>query len=253
MREATLFDQKPTEVVMSTDLVVRHDVTPIEILQSAVDQGRDASQLEKLMDLQERWERNQAEKEFATAMHACQQDMPKVLRNAENAQTHSTYATLERVQESARPVYSKHGFSLSYGEADCPVASFKRTVCDVRHVGGACHRYHLDLPMDGVGPKGNAIGGMNAVQGCISTTSYGQRRLLCMIFNITLSGEDDDGQGAACIDPDQIAIINEWLETTSTDLDAFLKWVKAKSLNKMPAAKFDEAIAFFKRKQGQNR
>lgn len=247
----TLFDQGK-EIPMSTGALIEHKApTPIDILQTAVSNGVDAGQLEKLMDMQERWERNQAEKQFNEAMHACQQEMPRVLKTSENQQTGSMYANLERVQESARPVYTKHGFSLCYGEADCPVPSFKRTVCDVRHVGGHCVRYHLDLPLDGIGPKGNPIGGMNAVQGCISTTSYGQRRLLCMIFNITLSGEDDDGQTVACIDPDQIAIVNEWLETTGTDLKAFLKWVKAPSLDKMPATKFDEAIAFFKRKQGR--
>lgn len=249
----TLFDKPQSEVPVSTELVEHRDVTPIQILQTAVERGLDASQLEKLMDLQERWERNQAEKLFNAAMHACQEEMPRVIRNSENQQTGSSYANLEGVQNISRPVYAKHGFSLCYGEADCPVASFKRTICDVRHVGGHCVRFHLDLPIDGVGAKGNAIGAMNPVQACISTTSYGQRRLLCMIFNITLAGEDDDGQGAQCINDEQIATLNEWMETTSTQLPAFLKWGKAKSLDKFKASKFDEAIAFFQRRLAQQR
>src|SRR5690606_14215783 len=91
----------------------------------------------------------------------------------------------------------------NYGEDDCPIQTWKRTICDVRHIGGACHRYHLDLPTDGIGPKGNPIGGMNVVQGSISTTSYAQRRLLCMIFNITIADNDDDGQGAVKVTEEQ--------------------------------------------------
>jgi hypothetical protein len=55
-------------------------------------------------------------------------------------------------------------------------------------------RYHLDLPIDGVGAKGNAIGAMNPVQGCISTGTYGQRVLTCRAFNITVADTDMDGQ-----------------------------------------------------------
>lgn len=248
--ESLFHNQEPA---MSTELVEHRDPTPMMLLQQAVDAGLNPDHLEKLMLLQERYERNQAEKAFNAAMHDCQQEMPKVVRNAENLQTKSMYADLEAVQNVARPVYTAHGFSLSYGEGDCPVPSFKRTVCDVRHVGGHCVRYHLDLPIDGVGPKGNPIGGMNAVQGCISTTSYGQRRLLCMIFNITLAGEDDDGQGVATIDDKQVVVLNEWMEVTNTSLDGFLKWAGCKTLNKFPQRKFPEAIMFFERRQQQQK
>lgn len=224
--------------------------TPLSIIGQAVERGADVATLEKLMDLQERYEANQGRKLYAEAMHACQQQMPSIVRDKQNTHTKTSYATLEQVQRAARPVYSANGFSLSYGEADCPVSTMKRTVCDVRHTGGHCERYHIDLPIDGIGAAGRATS-MNAVQGAISTTSYGQRRLLCMIFNITLSDEDDDGEGSAVITADQVHIIEEWLASTSTNLDGFLKWAGATSLAKFPAEKYADAIAFFKRKEGK--
>jgi hypothetical protein len=243
------------EQPMSTALVQHVDPTPMILLQQAIESGLNPDHLEKLMQLQERYERNQAEKQFASAMHECQQDMPKVVRNAQNKQTGSWYADLESVQAAARPTYTKHGFSLSYGEADCPVASFKRTVCDVRHVGGHSVRYHLDLPIDGVGAKGNAIGAMNPVQGCISTTSYGQRRLLCMIFNITLAGEDDDGQIAAKIGEEQIATLKEWMGLIGADEGRILKWRNVETWADLPAADFSIMLSSFKttaKKNGLN-
>lgn len=225
-------------------------VTPLSLLQTAVDRGLDADQLDKLLTLQERWESGQAEKAFNVAMRACQDQMPPVVRNCQNKQTGSTYADLEAVQKIARPVYSRHGFAPSFGEADCPIQGFKRTICDLRHDGGHTAHYHLDLPIDGVGAKGNPIGNMNAVQGCISTTNYGQRRLLSMIFNITIVGEDDDGQSFATITDEQAATIREWLVATATEEKRFLAWANVKAIKDMPASKFPDAITMFRRKGG---
>lgn len=180
----------------NTAIQRQHD-TPMTMIDRAIELKADPAQVEKWMELQERYEKREAEKAYASAMHECQQAMPAIHKGDKNTQTNSTYTKLEDVQKHARPVYAAHGFSLSFGEAPCETEGFKRTICDVVHVQGHTKRYHLDLPIDGIGPKGNAIGGMNRVQGCISTTSYGQRRLLCMIFNITLTDEDDDGRGAS--------------------------------------------------------
>ena len=172
------------------------DNSPLALIDRAHKSGANPDQLEKWMELSERWENREAEKSYARAMHACQQAMPPIHKGASNNHTRSSYATLEDVQRSARPVYSAHGFSLSFGEEPCPTDGLKRTVCDVIHTDGHMKRYHLDLPIDGQGSQGGKSS-MNQVQGCISTTTYGQRRLICMVFNITLTDEDDDGQGAS--------------------------------------------------------
>ncbi len=231
------------------ELATRPD-TPLSILSMAVSKGCDPDALDKLLALQERWEANQARKLFAEAMHECQSEMPRIVRDKENTQTRSRYGSLERVQEKSQPIYSKHGFSLSYGEVDCTRDGWKRTVCDVRHVGGHCERYHLDLPLDGIGAKGNAIGSMNPIQAAISTMSYGQRKLLCLIFNITLTNEDDDGQAMSVVSEEQIAILKDWIFKTRSNLAAFLKWADVDALEKFPASKFNDAMAFFHRKAG---
>ena len=43
-------------------------VTPMAMLQVAVEKGASVEQLERLMALQERWEANEAKKEFVAAM-----------------------------------------------------------------------------------------------------------------------------------------------------------------------------------------
>lgn len=56
-------------------------ITPMDMLKVAVDRGADLEQLEKLMDLQERWEKNQAKKAFVEALSAFKADPPTVIKS----------------------------------------------------------------------------------------------------------------------------------------------------------------------------
>lgn len=185
--EPTLLTPEPPDTLPATSL------TPMDLLQQAVASDANIDNLERLMALQERWEDKQAERAYAEAMHACQMEMPTVVKDGRNAKTGSGYALKETVQRTVKPCYSKHGFSISFGEEPCPTAGFKRTIADVTHAAGHTRRYYLDLPIDGIGPQGNPIGGMNAVQGGVSTLSYGHRVLMAMVFNITIADTDLDG------------------------------------------------------------
>lgn len=161
------------------------------IERAAKDPTIDITKMERLLAMQERIVARHAEEEFNAAMSAAQQEMPRVKRDAKNPQTQSKYARLETLNETAIPIYTKHGFSLSFGTADCPVADNLRITCVVSHRGGHSRNYQLDLPNDCLGPKG--LPSKTKVHGAGSTFSYGRRYLTLLIFNITLSDEDDDG------------------------------------------------------------
>jgi len=216
--------------------------TPMDLMSKAIQVGANADQLEKWMDLQERWEKSQGEKAYAASMHSCQTNMPKVIRDGWNPQTRSKYAKIEDIQKACRETYAANGFSLSFGESDCPLEKHKRTICDVLHVGGLCRQYHLDLPVDGIGAKGNPIGNMNPVQGCVSTTSYGQRRLTCMIFNITVVDEDNDGAGTDLLMSEQhwIELSDMASQLTNERRDKCLKWLGVAAFNEVPERRFHE-------------
>jgi hypothetical protein len=108
------------------------------------------------MDLQERWEANQAKKAFDEAMQQAQAEMRPVLMNASNEQTKSRYATYEILDNAIRPIYTKHGFSLSFNSGDCPIADHVRIVCEVS-CGGHRIYPHIDMPADGKGAKGGDV------------------------------------------------------------------------------------------------
>lgn len=182
-----------SHVAPDTRLIEQPATNPLMLLQQAVDRGMSPEQLKALVDLHEQWRAARAREAFNAAMTAVQIQMPCAVRDAENKQTNSRYIRLETLSTLAKPIYTAHGFALSFSEADSPQPGWKRIVCHITHIQGHGEQRFIDLPVDGIGPKGNPIGGMNAVQGAISTGSYGQRVLTCRIFNITVADTDLDG------------------------------------------------------------
>lgn len=170
------------------------EMNPLMLLERAVDRGMEPAQLKALVDLHEQWRAARAKEAFAAAMNAVQAQMPTVVRDATNSKTESRYVRLETLTHQVKPIYTAHGFALSFSEAECPREGWKRIVCHITHTAGHTEQRFMDLPVDGIGPKGNPIGGMNAVQGAISTGSYGQRVLTCRVFNITVANTDLDGE-----------------------------------------------------------
>ena len=163
--------------------------TPVSLLQQALAQGVDTDTLTKFMDLQERYEANEARKAYADAMSKCQKALPKVIAGAENTHTESSYAKLEHINAAITPVYSKNGFSISFGE-DPIDGDMIRITATVLHKLGHKEKFVYDLPLDLNSMSGKA--NKTAIHAKGSTTTYGRRYLTMMIFNLTV-GDDTDG------------------------------------------------------------
>src|SRR6185437_6864901 len=65
----------------STEVMPIPEVTPMQMLAIAVQQGADMAKLEKLMELQDRWENNQARKAYVAAMSAFKANPPTIVKN----------------------------------------------------------------------------------------------------------------------------------------------------------------------------
>lgn len=221
------------------------------ISRAASDPNIDVAKVEKLLDMYERISVKNAEVQFNTAMKAAQEEMPKILRNKENQQTNSRYADLERLNEDAVPVYTKHGFSLSFGTADCPLAQHVRITCLVSHIAGHSRPYQVDVPMDMVGIKGNA--NKTATHGFGSTISYGRRYLTLLVFNITLTNEDNDGNhGTETVSEEQLANLVALITEVKADRKKFLAYLKVASLEEIPAASYSTVVGLLEAKRARS-
>jgi hypothetical protein len=180
----------------------------------ARDPNASVENIERLMALWERSEARKAEALFNTAMSEAQAEMRPVAADATNPQTRSRYASYSALDHALRPIYTKHGFGVSFpGTADSPIPEHVRVLCKVTHKGGHVERYHLDMPADGKGAKGGDV--MTKTHATGSALSYGQRYLLKGIFNVAVGEDDDDGNRAAKPAPEEKAPdgYEPWLAT----------------------------------------
>jgi len=179
--------------------VEKPEIVPIpngsvdDLISKAIAGKADLAQLEKLLALKERFEANEAKKVFASSFAIVQANIASVAKTKSNPQTHSKYAGLDGIIESAKPIYTKEGFSIIFYEGQSTAEGCIRICSDVLHTAGHKETYYYDVPLDGVGIKGNA--NMTKIHGKASSTSYGRRYLMCMIWNIP-TGDDDDGNAA---------------------------------------------------------
>lgn len=162
------------------------------IERAARDPAFDVAKLEALLRMQREVVQEQAKREFSAAMALAQSEMLPVVRDAANDHTRSRYARLETIDQQMRPIYTKNGFSVRYGSGTQPRDGWIRITCTVAHQAGYSEEHHLDAPLDFAGAQGRA--NKPAIQAVGSSITYLRRYLLCMVFNVVLADEDDDGE-----------------------------------------------------------
>jgi hypothetical protein len=152
----------------------------------------DVGKLQALLEMQRSVMHEQAKRAFNSAMAEAQSEMEPVLRDATNSHIGNKYAKLETIDAQMRPVYTHHGFSVRYGSAPPPHEGWIRITCTVAHRDGYYEEHYLDSQLDVSGSGGRT--NKTPVQGVGSSVTYLRRYLLCMVFNIVLANEDDDGE-----------------------------------------------------------
>lgn len=237
-----------------SELIVRQDQTPSLlniIAQTAADPNSDVSKLRALIDMQREVIAEQARVAFERAMVDAQTEMPMVVRDAINDHTRTRYARLETIDERIRPVYTRHGFSLSFDGTTQADRSIEVT-CIVSHREGHTRSYKLAGELDGVGAQGKA--NKTGIQAIGSTVSYLRRYLTCMIFNIVLGNEDRDGTAAERMPQGNISVIQKdeltaLMQETSADAAKFLAFMQVPCLDELPASKFVQARGMLLKKK----
>ena len=163
------------------------------IAEAARDPSVDIEKMERLWAMHESLKKRADEEAFNAAMNKAQSEMGRVAADAANPQTRSVYATYGRLDKAVRPIYTRHGFSISFNEGDGAPDGFARILAYVSHSAGHTRTYKLDMPADGKGAKGGDV--MTKTHATGAAHSYGRRYLLKDIFNIAIGEEDTDGNG----------------------------------------------------------
>lgn len=208
-------------------------LTPMSMLDRAIASGAGIEVLEKLMGLQERWEKNESRKAFDEAVANAKAELKPVARTA-TGHNSKKYADFAAIASAVDPIITKHGLSYRFRSDQGDRIS---VTCILSHRAGHSETTTLSGPPDASGSK-------NAIQAIGSTLTYLQRYSLVQMLGLA-AAEDDDGKAGAAgprIAPAQVEEINELLTAKRADVAAFLKWAKVEKIEDMPAAHYDAAL-----------
>ena len=248
---------KELEVVNENKAIATGGIDVNKIMALAIEKG-DLDKVEKMMELQERFEKNEARKAYVVAMAAFKADPPKIYKDSHvkftskktGQVTEYNHSKLANVAEKINCGLSQHGLSSAW-ETDQDEKGVAVT-CRITHIMGHSESTTLRAAADD-------SGGKNRIQAIGSTIKYLQRYTILSLTGLADAEVDDDGAGseAEYIDDEQMADINEWIESIGGDcFQNFKKYMGVDELDKILAKDYKKAITALKntekKKRGQN-
>lgn len=226
-------------------------ITPMMMLQRAVELNADLDKLEKLMALQERWEKNEARKAYVVALSAFKAAPPSIRKNKKagftsrrtDAKTEYEYLTLPQAVQVIAPALSTHGLSHNWSVAQGD--NRIRVTCTLTHNMGHSESVTLEAPADDSGSK-------NAIQAIGSTVTYLERYSLLAITGLSANDMDDDGGPLSeTVTEEQLRDLEDLIEATSSDKDKFLVWLNVEKLADLRAEYYPKAVNALEAKRGK--
>lgn len=233
-----------TVPVQSTETAL----TPMGMLQIAVEKGATPETLERMMALQERWEAREARNAYVQAKAAFNANPPKIEKhknvhfvNRKGDVTDYNHATLDHIVSVVNPLLSEQGLSYHWETAQ---ENERITVsCILTHVLGHSEKVSLQGVAD-------ESGGKNRVQGVGSTVSYLQRYTLLSMLGLAPTEADTDGRtdGEKITDKqrDELKVL---IDETGADIGKFCAWLEVDSLSDIPGDQFNRAKFMLDRKR----
>jgi len=216
-------------------------ITPGHLLQIAIDKGADLERLEKLMDLQVKYEANEARKAYVADMAAFKLNPPEIIKDKQVGYKDKNdnfvgykHATLGAVTSAIVDGLAKHGFSHRWDTRQ--EGGVVIVTCIITHRMGHSESTTLSAQKDDSGKK-------NQIQQMASAMTYLQRYTLLAATGLATHEQDDDGAAAEL----DTALADKWItkvKDAQTDEEAVNVWNAG--IAEIEAAKDRHAYAEFK-------
>jgi hypothetical protein len=226
----------------STALQAMPDATPMQMLAMAVQRGVKIEDLKPLMDLQERWEANEARKAFENAIAAAKSEIKPILKNREvdftsqKGRTNYKYEDLAQIALEVDPILAKYG--LNYRHRSQQQGKTLTITCVVAHRDGYREENSLSADNDESGNK-------NSIQAVGSVATYLQRYTLKLALGLSAS-KDNDGRGGGLQRPtlseNQVANLEALLTEVGANKVNFLKWLKVEALEDVLMSNYEACV-----------
>jgi len=221
--------------------------SPAELIRTAVAGRADLQQLKELLAIQKDYEANEAKKAYHKAMAAFKGDLPRIIKDkkvsytAGGGQVKYSHASLFNVMDSLNPVLSKYGLSAAWFQKQ--TEKELTVTCRITHELGYSEETSLTGPHDNTGSK-------NALQAIGSSNAYLERYTVLALLGIATKDQDDDAQASGApveyISDKERSQIVDCLTVLKRTEKSFRALMKIESLEKLPKAKFANAMSIIK-------
>jgi len=234
-------DEKKTK-----EIAIKDVQTPAALLAIAVQQGADLDKMEKLMELQERWEANQAKKSYIIAMTQFKAKPPEILKQTKVSYGSTSYnhPSLDHVANEINKSLSEHDLFASWTQSQSE--SGITVTCKITHKEGHSEETSLTAGADTSGAK-------NAIQALGSTITYLQRYTILALTGLAAKGMDNDGKNTDVeyVDEKQLSSLVDMINSKNVDKVKFLKHMNVESLDKILSSEFTRAMEVLKKAKGE--
>jgi hypothetical protein len=170
------------------------------LISTVLERGLDPAVIQSVLKMyNEHQDRRHMEALNAAVAEVCAEVLP-VMRDAQNTHLKNRYATHIAMMTMLQPLLLKHGVRVGFDvgalPGEQPVAEGSVRIRIVVGYGAYCERSsYIDEPVSRVGSQGK-LTQMTENQALSSATTYAQRTLLRLKFNISTREEDDDDEAS---------------------------------------------------------
>ena len=241
--------KESTELVekQETNLVPVAEITPMTMIQTALNKGADMDQIEKLIALKERCDANDAKKAYSKAVASFKKNPPVVIKDLINSQYGSGYSSISNLINTVNKGLSKHGLSIrfDYPASDDPNIIY--VTCIMSHSQGHSEQVTVQGPPDDSGKK-------NALQQRKSTRTYLKIESFEAITGIASQDaniDDDANSVVEYITESQVADLLSLIDEVGANKQDFLKYAKVSALAYIHAVDMEKAITALEAKRGK--
>ena len=225
---------------------VPQDQGAVSLVQMAMQRGYEPEFISKMMDLQERNETRIAKQAYISAMAEFKVNLPTVIKDKENKQYSSMYASESALLNTINPELSKHGLSAAFSFPETE-GNILKVTCTITHKAGYGESVTLPGPIDTSGSK-------NPLQQVKSTVTYLRKATFEAITGIATSDPkaDDDGNSSGVVEyinDKQLSTIMDLINAKEADETRFCEYMKVEKVEDILSGDFNKAIIALNKKK----
>jgi hypothetical protein len=248
--------------------------SPLDRIADLLARGITPEQVDSFLDVQRKWEADQASKAYVRAMAAFKAEpiatiikkkrvsfKTKRKDGSDGGTLEYKHETLDQVVDAVVAPMAKHGLSHKWDVSQDKQTRLITVCCIVTHEHGGSDSSELfGLPDDS--------GHKNPLQQVRSTITFLQRATLLLITGLAAKGEDDDGGrprsdaprsgkpetskpkasgGNALASEQQLGLLSKKLQQASIPENELLAHFELGALSELPFGKVNDALAWIKK------